>query len=193
MSDISNRLNRRAGAWLPWRVVETLLRLRLRPCSHWQVYLAVLLTSARYNGNDAKLGIDDICSMTGLSPRAVKGAVITLCKSGLLVRPRRARLLRVPLLHSAKIIGHHRSPFTRKQDATIASILSKIMVLRGIDGLSLIIPSEFADRLGLSGQVSYAQAYEELKSTGTRALAGIFVESIIALYNDKSIQGKELL
>ena len=80
---MSGTLNNK-GAWLPWVVVEALLRLRLRPCSQWQVYLAVLLTSARYGGKDAKLGIDDICNLTGLSPRTVKGAVAALCKSGIL-------------------------------------------------------------------------------------------------------------
>lgn len=166
--------------------------MRLRPCSRWQVYLTVLLTSARYGNQDAKLGIDDICEVTGLAPRTVKGAVSALCKSGLLVRVRRNRLLRVPLLHDTRDTDHQ-SPFTRKQDITIASISGKIYDLRGIDGLSLIIPTEFAVRLGFNSPTSYALAYEELKSTGTRALAGIFVEAVVALYNHESIQGRELL
>ena len=118
MRNISNK--NRVGAWLPWPVVETLLRLRLRPCSQWQVYLAVLLTSARYGGQDAKLGIDDLCDLTGLAPRTVKGAVSALCKSDFIVREGRARRLSVPLLHSAPILGH-RSPFTKEQDTVIAS------------------------------------------------------------------------
>jgi len=185
---------KRVGAWLPWRVVETLLLLKFRPCSQWQVYLAVLCTSARYGGQDAKLGIDDLCDLTGLSPRTVKAAVSNLCKRGLIVRVRRSRLLRVPLLRNT-ISGSilYKSPFTQKQDAAIASILGKISELRGIDGLSLTIPAEFVVRLGFNSPITYAQVYEELKSSGTRALAGIFVESLVALYNSESVQGHELL
>ena len=109
------------------------------------------------------------------------------------MREGRARRLRVPLLHDNNIlITGHTSPFTKKQDAAIASILSKINELRGIDGSSLIVPEEYAMRLGLSNTVSYSLAYEILKLTGTRILAGIFVESLVALYNDESIQGREL-
>ena len=168
----------------------SLLQLRLRPASQWQVFLTVLLTSVRYGGQDAKLGIDDLCNLTGLSSRTVKGAVSALCKSGYLVRVRRSRLLSVPLLHHSVVV-HHRSSFTKKQDATIASILSKISELRGIDGLSLIISPEFANRLGYSGDVSYVQAYEELKLSGSQSQAGIFVEAILALYNSNQIQGQE--
>lgn len=166
--------------------------MKLRPCSRWQVYLAVLLTSARYNGQDAKLGIDNLCDLTGLSPRSIKSAISALQKSGLIIRVQRSRLLRVPLLHSTKI-SSHRSPFTKQQEVTINLILSKISELRGIDGGALIISLEFTNRLGYSGQISYAQAYEKLKSTGTRTLAGIFVEAVLALYNSENIQGKELL
>ena len=191
---MSNTLSeKKVGAWLSWPVVVALLQLQLNFCPRWQVYLAVLLTSARYGGQDAKLGIDDLCDLTGLSPRTVKSAVSALCKSGLLVRVRRSRLLRVPLLHSViSGITLHKSHFTRKQDITIASLLDEIRDLCGIDGLSLIIPVEFAVRLGFNTPTSYAQAYKKLKSTGTRGPAGIFVEAILPLYNSHSIQGKEL-
>ena len=56
----------------------------------------------------------------------------------------------------------------------------------------LIVPEEYAVRLGLSNSVSYALAYEILKLTGTRVLAGIFVESLVALYNSDQIQGQDL-
>ena len=193
MSDTLNK--NKLGAWLPWPVVETLLQLRLRPASQWQVFLTVLCTSARYGNKDAKLGIDDICRITGLAPRTVKGAVSALCKSGLLVRVRRSRLLRVPLLqhNTVAIDRHHKSPFTSKQDATISPILTRINDLHGIDGLSLIIPTEFAARLGYLSPTSYALAYEELKSIGTRSQAGIFVESLMALCNYESVQGRELV
>lgn len=190
MPDTSN--NNRAGAWLPWTVVENLLRLRLRPCSHWQVFLTVLLTSARYGGKDAKLGIDDICNLTGLAPRTVKGAVAVLCKSGYLVREGRARRLSVPLLHQNIIVTGNISQFTPKQDAAITSILSKIKVLRGVDKETLIVPEEYAVRLGLSSPMNYSLAYEVLKLTGTRETTGIFVESLVASYNSESIQGREL-
>ena len=189
MSDTLNR--NRAGAWLPWSVVKTLLQLRLRPGSRWQVYLAVVLTSARYGGKDAKLGIDDLCDLTGLSPRTVKSAVAVLCKSGLLVRVRRSRLLPVPLLYDTKIIDHWNT-FTKKQDATIATILARIRELRGIDWEILIIPEEYAVRLGYCSPMTFAQAYEKLKSTGTRSQAGIFVEALVALYNSDQVQGQEL-
>jgi hypothetical protein len=152
----------------------------------------VILTSARYGGKDAKLGIDDICDLTGLAPRTLKSAVSVLCKSGLLVRVRRSRLLSVPLLYRTAATNH-RNPFTKKQDATIATILARISELRGIDGSSLIVPEEYAVRLGFNSPINHAQAYETLKSTGTRALAGIFVKSLVALYNHESIQGCDLL
>ena len=153
------------------------------------------VTSARYGGKDAKLGIDDICRITGLAPRTVKGAVSALCKSGLLVRVRRSRLLRVPLLqhNTVAIDRHHKSPFTKQARCYYCFHFARINDLHGIDGLSLIIPVEFAVRLGYLSPTSYALAYEELKSTGTRSQAGIFVESLMALCNYESVQGRELV
>lgn len=191
MQDTLNK--KRIGAWMSWSVVEDLLRLRLRPCSQWQVFLTVLLVSARHGCRDAKLGIDDICRITGLAPRTVKGAISDLQKNGLIVRVGRARRLSVPLLHDSTMATDHSSPFTKRQDLAITSILSKIYQLRGIDGGALIIPEQYAIRLGLNSPINYALAYEILKFTGTRALAGIFVESLVALYNSESIQGQSFL
>ena len=67
-----------------------------------------LLISARYSGQDAKLGIDDICDLTGLAPRTVKGAVSTLRKSGLWCEWAAARLMSVPLLHHGAVATGHR-------------------------------------------------------------------------------------
>ena len=83
------------GAWLDWPTVSILCRLDLRPPSLWQVFMAVLLTSLRYGGGDARLSVDDLSLMTGLSARTVKGAVAALIGRGLLTRVRRYGCLRV--------------------------------------------------------------------------------------------------
>jgi len=85
------------GAWLTWPNALAVCRLDLRPPSLWQVFLAVSFTSARYGGGEARLSIDDLCRMTGLAPRTVKGAVADLIARKLLVRVGRYRCLRVNL------------------------------------------------------------------------------------------------
>ena len=85
------------GAWLPWATAETLCRLKLRPPSAWQVFLAVMLTNARYNGRAAHLGVADLAKMTGLSLSTVKRALANLLKGGLLVRPERNQRLQAVL------------------------------------------------------------------------------------------------
>ena len=57
--------------------------------------MAVLLTSLRYGGGDARLSVDDLSLMTGLSARTVKGAVAALIGRGLLTRVGRYGCLRV--------------------------------------------------------------------------------------------------
>ncbi len=83
------------GAWLDWSTVSILCKLDLRPPSLWQVFLAVSFTSARYGGRDAKLRIDDLCRMTDLASRTVKGAVAELIARNLLSRVGRYGCLRV--------------------------------------------------------------------------------------------------
>ena len=83
------------GAWLDWSKVSILCQLDLRPPSLWQVFLAVLFTSTRYGGREARLSIDDLCGMTGLASRTVKGAVVALIGRGLLTRVGRYGCLRV--------------------------------------------------------------------------------------------------
>src|SRR5262249_21088197 len=85
------------GAWLPWQDVLHACRLRLRPASRWQVFLAVWATSARYGGGGARLGVADIAAMTGLSARTVKSALAGLVQLSLVSRPRRSRGLAVHL------------------------------------------------------------------------------------------------
>src|SRR5262245_41230349 len=58
------RLAREPGAWVPWPAVEALCRLDLKTGSHWRVLLAVLTTSCRYGGCEAKLGVDDLVRLT---------------------------------------------------------------------------------------------------------------------------------
>jgi hypothetical protein len=86
------------GAWLDWTTAIALCRLDLRPPSVSRVFLAVLLTSARYGKKDARLGVDDLAGMTGLAPRTVKAALATLIDRGLLSRSRRYKSLKVTLV-----------------------------------------------------------------------------------------------
>jgi hypothetical protein len=85
------------GAWLPWALVQEVCRLDLRPSSRWRVFLAVLLTAARYGGHEAHLTVAGLAGMTGLSARTVKAAVADLIARGLLVRTARYSRLRVTL------------------------------------------------------------------------------------------------
>ena len=181
-----------AGAWLSWSVVRALLRLNLRPASRWRVFLAVLLVSARYGGRDAWLGIDDIAALTGLSPRTVKAALAALRNSGLVVRVRRARLLSVPLLAMKFPARPKLSAFTRRQEAVIAATLAEASNLLGSDAGALIMPPEYAERLGLRSPIAYGQAYERLKRSTSHRAAVIFVGAVLALHRDERVQGRDL-
>lgn len=88
---------RTTGAWVPWPTAEAMFGLQLRPPSLWQVLHAVVLTSARYGGRDARLGIADLAQMTGLSHRTIKGALTKLVELRILSRVGRYRRLRVNL------------------------------------------------------------------------------------------------
>ena len=82
------------GAWVPWPVVEGVCRLDLPRPSLWRVYLAVLLTSQRYGGGEARLTTKEIASMTALSPRTVERALADLQAIGVIRRVgRRGRLM----------------------------------------------------------------------------------------------------
>jgi hypothetical protein len=85
------------GAWVPWPLAERLCHLGLRTPSHWRVFLAVLLTAARYGGPEAYLVVADLVRLTGLGTRTVKGALARLVELGLLARTARCRRLRVTL------------------------------------------------------------------------------------------------
>jgi len=85
------------GAWVPWSIAEQLPRLNLKPASHWQVFLVVLLTWCRYGCGEARLGVRDIADMTGLSTRTVQTAVSKLIAIGLLKRLGRYRRLAVDM------------------------------------------------------------------------------------------------
>jgi hypothetical protein len=61
------------------------------------VLLAVLMTSARYGGREAWLGIDDLVRMTGLASRTVKAALGALIDRKLVTRVGRYRRLVINL------------------------------------------------------------------------------------------------
>jgi hypothetical protein len=86
--------------WLPWPELEAICQLDLRPPSLWPVFLAVLGTSRRYGGNDAKLEVDDLARLTGLSRRTVQAALSKLMATGLVVRVGRYGVLQVSLAGS---------------------------------------------------------------------------------------------
>lgn len=74
------------GAWVPWEIASRLPRIDLRPQSRWQVFLAVLMTWCRYGCQEAKLGVRDLCQITGLSARTVKSSLADLESHGLVRR-----------------------------------------------------------------------------------------------------------
>jgi hypothetical protein len=95
----------KVGAWLPWATVENVCRLRLRPSSLWPVFMAVLLTSSRYAGRAAHLGVAELVQMTGLSSSTVKRALALLFQKGLLVRQGRYEALQVALSGTGENMG----------------------------------------------------------------------------------------
>jgi hypothetical protein len=86
------------GAWVPWLVAERIPRLDLRPPSRWRVFIAVLMTAARYGRGEAHLAVDDLVTWTNLSKRTVKAALADLIEQGLVERVGRYGNLRVPWL-----------------------------------------------------------------------------------------------
>ena len=59
--------------------------------------MAALLTSSRYGGRPARLGIANLSQMTGLSTRTVKRALSQLLRQGILVRRGRYGWLQISL------------------------------------------------------------------------------------------------
>ena len=90
------------GAWVPWLLVERAQRLRLRPTSRWQVFFAILVTSCRFGGKEARLTVQQIAERTGLSTRTVKGSLVDLIRAGHVRRMGRYGRLVVTLLPPTK-------------------------------------------------------------------------------------------
>lgn len=88
---------REVGAWVPWPLVERVVRLKLEPPSRWQVFLVVLLTSCRFGGGEARLSVAEIAERTELSERTVRSSLADLARAGLVARPSRYRKLVVTL------------------------------------------------------------------------------------------------
>ena len=86
------------GAWLPWSVIEQLVKLRLRPASRWQVLLLLAATSCRYGRKEARRSVEEIADATGLSNRTVKAALADLIEAGFVRRVGRYRKLVVTLI-----------------------------------------------------------------------------------------------
>jgi hypothetical protein len=91
-------------------VVEAVCKLDMRPPSVWQVYFAVLATWARYGRKEARLTVEDLEAMTGLSERAVKAALAQLLGRGLLARNGRYGRLVVVLADQAGVAEGAGSP-----------------------------------------------------------------------------------
>jgi hypothetical protein len=85
----TERSTQRRGAWLEWQTAMAVCELDLRRPSLWRVFLAVLFTSERYGGREARLSTADLTRMTGLAARTVKGAVADLVSRRLLIRTAR--------------------------------------------------------------------------------------------------------
>jgi hypothetical protein len=96
------------GAWLAWPTAAAVCELDLRRPSLWRVFLAVLLTSARYGGREARLSTADLARMTKLAPRTVKGAVAELVNRQHLIRPTRYQryLVNIPGMYSPPGSGY---------------------------------------------------------------------------------------
>lgn len=93
------------GAWIPWPLVEVLVRLHLRPASQSRVFLAILCTSCRYDMGDAKLTERKLAEMTKLKVRTVQAALRGLIGRGLVSRIGRFGVLRVNVLPAGSGVG----------------------------------------------------------------------------------------
>ena len=176
------------GAWLPWAIVEQVVKLDLKPVSRYRVFLAVLATSARFGGRNTKLGIEDLVELTGLSVRTVKSSLADLEALGLIERPARYRLLSVPML--AAIAERNRGRlFSRSQESAMRRALREAAELLGSDPLDLDLSPEWAGRLGISGPVTYRTARESITPDSSRRL---YVGAILSLHQDERVQGRDL-
>jgi hypothetical protein len=78
-------------------LAESLVRLRLRPASRWNILLVVLFQWCRYGQKEAWLMVRQIAARTKLSERTVETALADLIKLGILRRVgRRGKLVVVP-------------------------------------------------------------------------------------------------
>jgi hypothetical protein len=177
----------------------------------------VLVTSSRYGGGEARLGIEDITRLTGLATRTVKGALAELLTRGLLVRIGRTRRLTVSLRdgsRSAGVVprheqkGHRRTAgrqsgaaevphpprqpgFSFRQQSIITAVLAEARELLGEDPRALDIPAVQAERCGFSALVTYGDAYEQLSRSATPGQAAAFTRAVLALRLDERIQGQD--
>jgi hypothetical protein len=200
------------------------------------VFLAVLLTSARYGTGVARLKIADLVAMTGLSERTVKGALLHLTSNGLLRREGRYGKFSVHLhggsdapvglpggpdtaappkpvprdvggadklapprcrqactsptsIYVSFIKENSKVPFSTKQRAVIADVLTETTELLGSDALELTLLDADAVRLGLTPSITYQQALEAISTTRQ---ARDFTRVVLHLRNDPRVQGEEL-
>jgi Helix-turn-helix domain len=215
------RIQPGGGAWVPWRLVERLCRLELRPPSVQRVLLAIVLTACRYGGWEARLGVDDLAQRTGLSPRTVKSALALLISRGFISRQGRYRRLVVNLLPESEpageapelaprtckqpcpspisievssITSEMKAPsiFSPRQQAVIDGVLTEATELLGSDAGCLILPEDQASQLGLTPGITYQEARRFVAQGGNRRLARDFVKAILSLRHDWRVQGDEL-
>lgn len=85
------------GAWVPWPLVEAMVRLDLKPASCLRVFTVIFMTWCRYGCNEARLTTMDLASATGLGKRTVQAAVSTLLAQGLIERIGRYGRFRVAI------------------------------------------------------------------------------------------------
>lgn len=74
------------GAWVPWEVAEAVMRLGLKPASHWQVFMAIVFTWCRYGQGEARLTVAGLAEQTGLGTRTVQAAITNLIERKLVAR-----------------------------------------------------------------------------------------------------------
>ncbi len=159
-------------------------KLDLGLTSRYRVLVVILSVSYQYGWRPAKLGVDDLARITGLSARTVKSSLADLMDSGLVVRPSRYRSLAVILPSSVQPFP----VFTQSQESAMRQALNQARKLLRSDPLDLILTEEWAGKFGLESPITLRQ----VEATVTPKTASLWVGAVLSLLADERVQGRPL-
>lgn len=221
---MATKAPRKGGVWLPWKVVQQLATLRLRPQSCWPALFTILAQQYGFGGKVAFMKLAELAELTRMSLPTTKRAVAVLIKTGLVHRDKRYGRLTVKLTDYSESLTKLRHPksasprntkltprkdqqvdtssicipsllsrgsgFTTKQMQTIKGVLKEASLLLDSDAALLTLTAASSSKLSLPIDATYREMLDAV-SMG-EVLARDAVAAVIALKNDKRVQGEEL-